>query len=202
MIVIQDVLVSEEIIESKFHCDLQACKGACCVEGDYGAPLNKNEMEAIQSHLETIKSNLPQSAIDHIDQNNSGFTYYKEPKTWGTSCLPTGECVFLTKNELGISLCGIEKTWFEGKIPFRKPISCHLYPIRITQNEITGFEAWNYDQWDICSAACTKGAKEKIPLYEFAKDAIIRAKGQEFYEELEAYAQYLEEKNRDDLKET
>ena len=88
-------------------------------------------------------------------------------------------------------MCNIEKLHSEGKIPFNKPISCHLYPLRISKNEISGFEAWNYDRWDICSAACTKGAKEKVPVYKFLENAIVRAKGESFFEELDAAAQYF-----------
>jgi len=190
MIVIQDTLISEEIIEEKFFCDLNACKGACCTEGDYGAPVEESEMEDIRKHMKAIIENLPQRSKD-ILQNEDGFMFYKKPKVWGTLCHKDGACIFLTTNELGISICGIEKTWREGKIPIHKPISCHLYPIRISRNDIIGFEAWNYDRWDICSAACSKGEKEKMPVYKFVKDAIIRSKGVAFYEELEAAAMHL-----------
>lgn len=196
MLVVQDILISEEIIEQQFHCNLNACKGACCWEGDYGAPVDKEEMETVQLHIEKIKKNLPAQSVQLIEEQG-GFTYYKEPKVWGTTCHTDGACVFLTKNELGISMCGIEKTWHEGAIPFQKPISCHLYPIRVTQNDIVGFEAWNYDEWDICSAACTLGKEKKIPVYKFVKGAIIRKKGQDFYEELEAAAEYLQQKSED-----
>ena len=189
MLVIADVLISEEIVEEQFACNLQACKGACCWEGDYGAPVSSEEMETINQYLDLIIPNLSEES-KHLISEEGSFTYYKEPKVWGTSCHTDGACIFLTKNELGISMCSIEKTWFDGKIPFRKPISCHLYPIRISQNEIVGFEAWNYDRWDICSAACTKGKHEKIPVYKFVKEAIIRSKGEAFYEELEAAAEH------------
>lgn len=192
MLVIGDVLVSDDILEEKFMCDLHACKGACCVEGDYGAPVDDLEMETIKKYKDLISQNLPENSQIYL-QSNDGFTYYKNPGVWGTSCHEDGACVFLTKNELGIAVCGIEKTWHEGKIPFQKPVSCHLYPVRISTNEISGFEAWNYDQWDICSAACTKGKKEKMPLYQFVKHAIIRKKGQSFYDELDAAAQHMTE---------
>ena len=193
MLVIQDTLISEEIVEEQFHCNLSACKGACCHEGDYGAPVDADEEKIIHQYLDIIKTNLTAEAIEFIDQNGA-LTFYKEPKVLGTSCLPDGACVFLTKNEMGISMCGIEKTWYEGKIPFQKPVSCHLYPIRVSSNDIIGFEAWNYDRWDICSAACVKGKEEKMPIYKFVKDAIIRKKGQDFYDELDAAAQHLSHK--------
>ncbi len=189
MLIIQDVIVSEELVTEKFVCDLHACKGACCTEGDYGAPLEKNEMQLITQYADIIKDDLSDASKAIIGQNN-GFEYYAKPKVWGTSCHDDGACVFLTTNELGISMCNIEKLHAEGKIPFNKPVSCHLYPLRVSKNEISGFEAWNYDRWDICSAACTKGEKEKIPVYKFIKNAIVRVKSEAFYEELEAAADF------------
>lgn len=194
MLVIQDILVSDELVEENFMCDLNACKGACCTEGDYGAPVDQHEMDTIRKYVDIITTNLPEKSKQYL-ATQDGFTYYKDPGIWGTSCHKDGACIFLTKNELGISVCGIEKTWYEGKIPFQKPISCHLYPVRVSTNEISGFEAWNYDRWEICSAACTKGDKEKMPLYRFVKDAIIRKKGHNFYEELEAAAEHLKNQN-------
>lgn len=190
MLVIQDVLISDDIIKEQFHCNLNACKGACCWEGDYGAPVSKEEIDTINQHMDVIKTNLNEDSVALLEKEG-GFTFYKQPKVWGTTCHSNGACVFLTKNELGISICGIEKTWYEGKIPYQKPISCHLYPIRVSENDIVGFEAWNYDEWDICSAACAKGKEEKMPVYRFVKDAIIRKKGQGFYEELNAAAEHM-----------
>lgn len=194
MLVINDTLVSLDVVDSNFVCDLNACKGACCTEGDYGAPLKADEMDIITQYIDIIKDNLPERSQKILDTEN-GFTYFKEPKAWGTTCHDDGACIFLTKNELGIAICGIEKTYYEGKIPFKKPISCHLYPVRISKNEISGFEAWNYDRWDICSAACTKGDREKVPIYKFVKDAIIREKGQDFYDELDAAAEHMKEQD-------
>ena len=140
MLIIQDILISDDIIEEKFFCDLSACKGACCTEGDYGAPLEQQEMETIKLYKEIIAENLPDKSKKLLETED-GFTFYKKPKVWGTTCHDDGACIFLTKNELGISVCGIEKTWYEGKIPFQKPISCHLYPIRISKNDIAGFRS-------------------------------------------------------------
>jgi hypothetical protein len=193
MVVIQDVLISDEIIEEKFKCDLNACKGACCTEGDYGAPVDKSEMDIITQFVHVIAQNLPEQSKEFLTHHD-GFAYYEKPGLWGTACHEDGACVFLTKNDLGISVCGIEKTWQEGKIPFQKPSSCHLYPIRISTNEISGFEAWNYDRWDICSAACIRGEKEKIPVFQFVKEAIIRKKGAEFYEALCHTSEHLLQK--------
>lgn len=192
MLIIQDILISEEIVEEMFACDLNACKGACCIEGDYGAPLEEEEMKMLEMYKDIIIENLPENSKEYL-RNNSGFELYKKFKVWATSCHDDGACVFMTRNEFGIAMCGIEKTWREGKIPFQKPISCHLYPIRVSSNDVIGFEAWNYDRWDICSAACDRGKKESIPLYQFVKDAIIRKKGADFFEELDAAAQNLKD---------
>lgn len=190
MLVVQDILISSEIIEEQFHCNLSACKGACCHEGDYGAPLDKSEVNIINENLEEIKSFLPHRSLDFL-VTEPYFEYNNEAKSDVTACHKDGACVFLTKDELGISKCGIEKAYEAGKIEFQKPISCHLYPIRVSSNQISGFEAWNYDRWDICSDACVLGKKMKIPIYKFLKSAIIRYKGEDFYEELASGAEYI-----------
>lgn len=190
MLVIRDVLVSDEIAEEKFMCDLKSCKGACCTEGDYGAPVNAAEMDTIRESMSAVVPCLEQRSVDLI-RTEGPFTYYEKPGVWGTTCHENGDCVFLVRDETGISFCGIERSWKEGRSAFRKPVSCHLYPVRVTTNEIAGFEAWNYDRWDICHAACALGEKEKMPVYEFVKEAIIRYKDAAFYEELEAAARHL-----------
>ena len=117
-----------------------------------------------------------------------------EDGTYGTSLVNNGPCAFMTKDVNGAAQCGIEQAWRAGEVDFRKPISCHLYPIRVSKNEIAGFEALNYDRWDICSAACSLGAEYQMPVYQFLKEAIIRKYGTEFYEELDAAAGYLKSK--------
>lgn len=185
MLVIQDVLISEDILEEQFHCNLNACKGACCREGDYGAPVTQEEMQQIQDILPELEPFLSETSVDML-QSQSPFMYYKNPGVWGTRCHQDGGCVFLVKGKDGIAKCGIENAFQQGAIQIKKPISCHLYPIRISKNEIAGFEAWNYDRWDICNAACTLGKEKQMPVFRFVKDAIIRLKGEEFYDELEA----------------
>jgi len=190
MVVIEDVIISDEIFERKFQCNLSKCKGACCWEGDYGAPVRKDEIDQISENLNRIKAFLPLTSINHLE-NSDPFTFCKEPGVWGTSCHDDGKCVFLTTNDHGIAQCGIEKAWFNGESSIKKPISCHLYPIRVTSNEISGFEAWNYDDWDICRDACSLGEANKIPVFRFVKDAIIRSKGISFYNQMEEYYQQV-----------
>ncbi|MBP6398111.1 MAG: DUF3109 family protein [Saprospiraceae bacterium] len=186
MIAIDDVLVSEDIVEKHFICNLDACKGACCWEGDYGAPMTQKEADEFEVHKEQIMAYMDEQGQDYL-RKNATFKYYRAVKMLGTPLLRNKRCVFLTFDEKGFGLCGIEKAYKEGALPFNKPVSCHLYPIRVLKNEDQGFEAWNYDRWDICSEACKLGKKHKLPIHRFVKDAIIRYKGQSFYEALDAY---------------
>ncbi len=182
MIIINNVIVNDDVISEEFACNLNACKGACCWEGDYGAPLESEEA--------TVLEEIQEILLQYVDEDNKkiiesdgGIRFYPDKKILGTNLKENGACVYLN-TEGPISYCGIEKAWKDKKISFRKPISCHLYPIRIEQNNISGFETLNYDRWDICSAACTKGKKEHIKIFEFAKDALIRKYGEEFYTQL------------------
>jgi len=191
MIIIQDVLISDDVIEQGFVCNLRACKGACCWEGDYGAPVNAEEQKIIKSNLDKIRPNLGMESNALLDEKGC-FDTYSETNFTGTTLHDNGACVFMTFDDNGIAKCGIEKTFESGEIDYRKPLSCHLYPIRIHVNEPASFEAWNYDVWDICSPACALGEKESVPIYQFLKSAIIRYKGEAFYEELEHAVQFME----------
>jgi len=191
LILIEEILISEEILEKQFACKLTACKGACCVEGDFGAPLTQNEVLILGELLKEIKPYLSQASKEKI--NEIGYhAFNKEEEIPETALMDDGACVFMGRDKLGITFCGIEKAHYDGKINFKKPISCHLYPIRVSSNKKTGFEALNYDVWDICSSACDNGKKKGIKVYEFAKEALIRKYGEEFYNELKAAAEHLE----------
>ncbi|MBT8191283.1 MAG: DUF3109 family protein [Bacteroidia bacterium] len=185
MIIIDDILISSDVAEKHFVCNLEKCKGACCYEGDFGAPLEKPELEQIGALLEKIRPYLSEESILKIKEEGF-FTFNEKSKVYETALMNDASCVFMGRDQLGITFCGIEKAYHENKIAFKKPISCHLYPIRITKNEAQGFEALNYDQWDICQSACTYGAKKNVRIYEFAKEALIRKYGQEFYDALAA----------------
>ena len=188
MIVINNVIVQDGVIEEKFECELNACKGACCWEGDYGAPLEREEIEILETIQEELLPFLPEKSIKLLEKEG-GIKYFEGPKMFGTNLHEDGACVYLTFDK-GIALCGIEKAWREGKVEFRKPISCHLYPIRIDKDYTSGMENMQYDQWDICSAACHKGVKNNIRVFEFAKDALIRKYGEAFYEQLTEAAKH------------
>jgi hypothetical protein len=192
MIIIQDVLISDDVVEQEFICNLSACKGACCWQGDYGAPVSAEEQSTILSILEKIRPNLSLESNALLDEKGC-FQEYSETKFTGTTLHKDGSCVFMTFGENGVAKCGIEKTYDSGEIEYKKPLSCHLYPIRVNVNEPASFEAWNYDLWNICSPACELGKKESVPVYQFLKDAIVRYKGEDFYEELDHAVKYMTE---------
>ena len=191
MIIIQDILISDDVFRKSFICNLSKCKGACCHEGDFGAPLDPKEVSDLEADLEKILPYLPE--VNRSAIREKGFhRYYKDMNSEGTSLMPDSSCVFMNRNELGIASCGIEQANKNEQTNFKKPLSCHLYPIRISKNEISGFEAINYNQWDICSAACQLGEEKQVRVFEFLKDAIIRAYGEAFYEEMREAAKYLD----------
>lgn len=196
MIIVQDKLVSDDVVEQHFICNLSACKGACCWEGDYGAPLEKSELAIIDAVLDKVKPFLGPAGLAAIEAQGP-YQWYERMKEHGTTLIDGGPCAFMTYNEMGIAQCSFENAWKAGEIDFQKPISCHLYPIRISKYRQFNSEVLNYDRWDICSAACELGEKEKVPVYRFVKEALIRKYGQEFYDELDGAAQFLKEQGAD-----
>ncbi|MEL6926295.1 MAG: DUF3109 family protein [Bacteroidota bacterium] len=190
MIIIQDVLVSNDVVEQQFHCNLNACKGACCWEGDFGAPVEPEEKATLEAIYPIIKDRLPAESREIIEREGVAVPYKGLDKE-GTPLRKNGACVYLTEGERGIARCSIEQACEAGDISFKKPISCHLYPIRVKTEEGLSFTALNYDQWDICSAACQLGKEKQLPVYQFVKAALIRRFGVDFYEELDAAAQHL-----------
>lgn len=179
MIVVDDVLVSDFIAEEQFCCDLPKCKGACCVLGDSGAPLEEKEVGIIEDLLEEIKPYMQPEGITVIEEN--GVIDYDEDGTFVTPLVNDKECAFVYF-ENGIAFCAIEKAWKEGKIHFQKPVSCHLYPIRIST--FNNRDALNYHHWDICDPARHNGSYQGVPLYKFTKDALLRKYGREWYQKL------------------
>ena len=191
MLMIQDILVSDDLLDEEFMCNLDACKGACCWEGDYGAPLSEEEIQTVTDDYDKIKPFLTEIGKSVIKEKGLAV-FYEEPKFMGTPLLESGACAFMTWKD-GIAQCGIEQAYKAQKTNFKKPISCHLYPIRVAEEKELGFSAMNYDKWDICEKACEKGKKQQIPVYQFAKEAIMRKYGANFYEELDAAAQQTKE---------
>ncbi len=188
MLAIASTLVSEEIIEKRFVCDLNACKGSCCVKGDYGAPLEEDELAELDRVYPKVKPYLTDSGVATIEKQGKYLLYQKTE--WVTPLIKGRECAY-TIFENGIAKCGIEKAYFDGKISFRKPVSCHLYPVRINKMK-NSVEAVNYDKWGICKPACKLGDSLKVPIYKFLKDSLIRKFGEEWYKELEVAAEELQ----------
>lgn len=183
MFVVQGKLIHLDIIQEHFVCDLNSCKGACCVEGDFGAPLDEQEKKEILKVIPILQEHLEEEAVHKLEKDGY-WTYYKSLNSDGTPLLENGQCAYLVRDQNGIAKCGFELLFSQGKSAFRKPISCHLYPIRINQNSETGFESLNYDRWEICQSACSKGISVGLKLYEFCKEAIMSKYGEDFYREL------------------
>lgn len=182
MIQIDKALISLDVLEEGFVCDLNACKGACCVEGDAGAPLTEEEVVILRNEYPKFKEFLRPEGIASVEAQ--GTSVSDEHDGQPVTPLRDGkECAYTLFSEDGTAMCGIEKAWQAGKTTFRKPISCHLYPIRITM--MKDLEALNYERWSICSAACTLGRSLKVPVYKFTKEALIRKYGEAWYDELE-----------------
>jgi hypothetical protein len=184
MIVIDDKYISDDVVEKNFVCNLTACKGECCVAGDCGAPLEEWELESLKKIYPKIKSYLRPDGLQEIEK--TGLYTIDDEHGFVTPTVNKGICAYAHIDEMGVVGCAIEKAYNEGVVDYKKPVSCHLYPIRVTKYE--SFEALNYDRWDICKAACKNGNKLKVPVYKFLKDAITRKYGTEFYEVLDKIA--------------
>lgn len=188
MFIIDDKLVSEDLLRVHFVCDLDACKGACCVEGDLGAPLDADELPILDEIYPAVQPYLSEKSQQAIAQQGK---YIVDEEGFASTTLVNGkECAYVVFKE-GMALCGIEMAHKDGKIPFLKPISCHLYPVRLKDMALMEMEAINYDRWDICNAACKLGRQLKMPVYKFLKGPLTRKFGEDFYakmcETFEAY---------------
>lgn len=181
MIKVGDILVSDDIKDVEFVCHLDKCKGACCVEGDLGAPLEEEELSIMNEILEEVKPYLTPDGLKAIEEQ--GTYILDEDGDYSTPTIGGKECAYSHYDDKGVLKCGIEQANLDGKIGFKKPISCHLYPIRITKNK-KGFEAVNYHKWSICSAACSFGKSLQVPLYKFLKEPLVRKYGAGWYDEL------------------
>jgi hypothetical protein len=189
VIIIDDKIVSDDLLEENFVCDLNACKGACCVEGDTGAPLEESELKILDDIYERVKPYLTPQGIAVLE--NERYMWEEEDGKYKTALIENGPCAYVNYDN-GIAVCGIEKAFLDGKVDFKKPVSCHLYPVRISKKK--DFEAVNYERWNICKAACKNGNKLKVPVFKFVKDALIRKYGDDFYLALDSY--YAQSKNR------
>jgi hypothetical protein len=190
MIDIDNKIVHRDVFQKCFICDICKCKGACCVEGDSGAPLEENEVEKINEILPVIYNRLTDEGKSIIDREGISMIDIEGELTT-TIFGVKGACVFTQYSEDGIAYCEIEKAWEEGLVDFRKPISCHLYPIRV--KKYSSFYAVNYNVWDICKDAVILGNEKKLRIFEFLKEPLIRKFGEEWYNEACIGAKYFED---------
>jgi len=180
-------IVSEEIIKNDFVCNLSACKGACCIDGDAGAPLDDVEAETLKNIYPKVKPFLREKGIEAIEKQGTHIkTAFGDLET---PLIDGADCAYVIFDEKKTALCGIEEAYNQGKINFKKPSSCHLYPIRV--KEYSEFAAVNYDRWEICDDACSLGKELQVPVYKFVKEALISKFGEDWYMELEKVAKKL-----------
>jgi len=193
MIAINNILISDEVVKEQFVCDLGKCKGACCVDGDAGAPLEKEELQHINDVFEAVLPYLNEESKKEIDRQ--GRYVYDKEYGWVTPTIDSKICVYGIVDKQGIVKCGIEQAYLDGKVTWKKPISCHLFPIITKKSKRTATEYVNYEpREDNCKAACALGKKLKVPVYQFLKEPLIRKFGKEFYEALDATANHLTNK--------
>lgn len=191
MIQIDDVVVSLDVLREQFLCDLSACKGQCCIEGDAGAPVEMDEVARLEEMLPVIWDELSPDAQEVI--RRQGVVYTDCEGDLVTSIVHGKDCVFTCHDGQGGCYCAIEKAFREGKTDFYKPVSCHLYPIRV--GDYGPYKALNYHRWDVCKAAVLLGRKAHVAVYQFLKEPLIRKFGEAWYEELEAAVEELKKQH-------
>jgi hypothetical protein len=195
MINIDNILISDSVISEQFVCDLIKCKGGCCVDGDAGAPLENEELQQLNNAYDSVLPYLTKESVNELQKQ--GKYIYDQEFGWVTPTISLGMCAYGIKDEKGIVKCGIEQAYNDGKTAWKKPVSCHLFPIKIKKVKKTKTDLVNYEpREDLCKAACSLGKKLKVPAYVFLKDALIRKYGSDFYETLCATATHLESKKK------
>jgi len=185
MFQLDKTIISEEILEKEFVCNLNSCQGACCVNGDAGAPLEEEELIILEEILPVLKNYLRKEGLEAIEAQ--GLYTTNEIGEHETTLIDGADCAYVIYDEKNVALCGIEEAYNQGEIAFKKPVSCHLYPVRIKQ--YSEFAAVNYDKWEICDDACTLGKELGVPVYKFVKQALVRKFGEDWYAELEKVAE-------------
>ncbi|MCK5400984.1 MAG: DUF3109 family protein [Flavobacteriaceae bacterium] len=180
-------LISEDIIEKDFVCNLSACKGACCINGDAGAPLEAEESKILQEIYPKIKPFLRSEGIEAIE--NQGQFITTENGELETPLINGADCAYVIFDDREIALCAIEEAYNQGEVSWKKPVSCHLYPVRV--KDYSEFSAVNYNKWNICDDACALGKELQVPIYKFVKEALIRKFGEDWYLELEKVTQEM-----------
>ena len=186
MFQLNKTIISEEILEQEFVCNLSACKGACCVDGDAGAPLTQEETQILVDIYPKVKPFLRPEGIQAIEEQ--GAFVIGTDGEYETTLIEGKDCAYVIFDGQ-TALCGIEQAYNEGIVDWKKPVSCHLYPIRV--KEYSDFAAVNYHKWHICSDACALGKELQVPVYKFVKEALIRKFGEQWYQELEKVAEEM-----------
>lgn len=195
VIALDKVLISDDVVEAQFVCDLLKCKGGCCEDGDAGAPLEVEELKELDENFEIIKPYLTKEGLKAISKH--GKYLFDEEFGWVTPTIKGEMCAYGYRDEQGIIKCGIEQAYNDGKLGWKKPISCHLYPIKISKSKTHTLV--NYEPREtLCRAACTLGKKLKMPVYKFLKDALVRKFGEDFYNVLQQIAAEHYEKEKVD----
>jgi len=180
-------IVSEDIIEKDFVCNLSACKGACCIDGEAGAPLDKEEAQILKDIYPKVKPFLRKESIAIIEAQGAYIT--TKDGELETPLINNADCAYVVFDDKNTALCAIEEAHNQGEISWKKPISCHLYPVRV--KDYSEFSAVNYHKWQICDDACALGKELQVPIYKFLKQALIRKFGEDWYMELEKVAATL-----------
>ena len=184
-------IVSENLIDKDFVCNLSACKGACCIDGDAGAPLNIEETNILDDIYPKIKSFLRKEGIEAIEKQGTWIT--SDFGELETPLINGADCAYVIFDDKNTALCAIEEAYNQGIVDWKKPVSCHLYPVRV--KEYSEFAAVNYDKWEICDDACSLGKELQVPVYKFVKQALVRKFGQNWYDELEDIAEKRKKSN-------
>lgn len=197
MIMINNVIVEGDVYEDNFVCNVDRCKGVCCIEGDFGAPLEHEEEAELANIYDKIDNYLEPESVAFLKENGP-TQFFPENSSVGTPVHEDGRCAYAVYNKDGSIGCGIEHAWLDKKITFRKPVSCHLYPIRIKKHPTNGMEMMTYERWNICQPACANGKKLGVTLFDFAKDAVRRKYGDDFVEQLEEAVQTMKAAKNDD----
>lgn len=180
---VHDVILSEDIATAKFACDISKCKGACCVVGDAGAPVSKNEIPALNKAFKKLKHRLTQEAVKTAE--TSGVVQGDSESGYELSCVKSGECIFVEKRDDGAATCAIQNAYYNSEFNWEKPISCHLYPVRLKR--VAGFDYANFEYIpELCSAGCQNGKDEGTYLSDFLKTALVRRYGKRWYSDFKA----------------
>lgn len=182
MFAVHDILISDDVLDAPFSCHLGRCKGACCVHGDSGAPLEPEERAELERVLPVIEQDLRPEALATIAEE--GVWEEVRPGEYGTTCVEGRECVFVVYDKLGVAKCAIQHAYHAGRVDFEKPISCHLFPLRAEAHG--GTEVLNYERSELCAPAVRHGRRLGVPLYDFLRAPLVRKYGEAWYEDFRA----------------